>query len=288
MNGSLNFKEKTFLLIVGQPKAGTTSLFGWLKEHPDICGAKLKEARFFLDEDYPLRRPLAFNGTNLDAYADLFEESAKSVLMEASPDYLYCETPLRVANLLPNARAVIIVRDPVERMISAFRFFKQRGLISTKMSFDEYIALQDECPVCAGTPVQYRALDHCRIRTYLSRWEAAFGERLLVLDFKDLKRSPLQVIERVCAFIGIAMPVVDERLLVSENRSGRARSPGLARLYYALNRELGMAALKLPLLRRLLRPINRILKRGLIDDGPLETFKPSDHAVEVIRAWADR
>ena len=134
----------TILLIAGQAKAGTTSLFNWMSQHPNISSGNLKELRFFLDENYPLSSPGRFTGDNLCEYFEMFDKPLKEVLLDASPDYFSCDLPLQVPQIHKNAKAIIIIRDPVSRMVSAYRFFKARGRVPMSMSFDEYISKQEQ------------------------------------------------------------------------------------------------------------------------------------------------
>jgi len=55
------FNNREFLIIGGTSKAGTTSLYTYLADHPQICPSALKETRFFLDSDYPLPVSRCFN-----------------------------------------------------------------------------------------------------------------------------------------------------------------------------------------------------------------------------------
>ena len=282
----MKIEDKRFLIIAGQPKAGTTSLFEWIRQHPMVCASRLKEARFFLDELYPLRRPLSFNGDNLVAYLDLFDFREREVLLEASPDYLYCENPLRIATLLPMAKVVVVFREPVARMISAYRFFQQRGLLDPDMSFDQYVLFQAENAVRPDTPVQFRALDHCRLDFYLDRWRSAFGERLLVLDFDDLRERPVELIERGFKFIDLEVDESRQYSLSSENKTFRSRWPMVSRLYYAANREASMLAMRMPFLKHLLAPANRLLKRVIQSKQPVAAVTPSAEARQIILDWA--
>lgn len=284
----MKIEEKRFLIIAGQPKAGTSSLFEWVRQHPKVCASRLKEARFFLDELYPLRRPLCFNGKNLDEYFDLFDCPEREVLLEASPDYIYGETPLKIANLLPQAKIVVIVREPISRMVSAYRFFQQRGLVSAEMSFDQYVQFQVNNPVRFDTPVQFRALDHCRLEFYLDRWKSAFGERLLVLDFNELRERPKELIERVFQFVHLEFDESVQYSLESENKTFRSRWPTASRLYYAAKREASMLAMSVPFLKPLLAPANRLLKRVIQSREPVVAVTPSVETKRIIVDWASR
>lgn len=65
----MSVADHQYLIIGGTPKAGTTSLYKWLSDHPDVCPSSLKETRFFLDWDYPLSSSAQYNGKNLEQYA---------------------------------------------------------------------------------------------------------------------------------------------------------------------------------------------------------------------------
>lgn len=280
----MDFSGKRFLIIAGQPKAGTTSLFDWLVQHPDICASNVKETRFFLDADYPLPRSFGYDGTNLASYARYFDRLERKVLMEATPDYLYSDTALQIATALPNARLVVIERDPVDRVRSAYGFFRQRGMVPADMSLDAYVARQAAEPVTAGTPVPFRAVDQCA-PGHLERFRAAFGERLLVLEFAALKDSPDAVLAQVCAHARLAPPAATPR--GAANVTGEARNATAARLYYALDQRLRHRLRDIPLLRPVLRPLGRGIRRLLA--RPARASARADMSPEqsaVIRAIA--
>ena len=84
------------VVIAGAPKCGTTSLFAWLADHPDVCGSNVKEARYFLDPDDPLFDEISnFRDHGLAGYEAYFtdcEERKAQVVLEATPVYLYQQT----------------------------------------------------------------------------------------------------------------------------------------------------------------------------------------------------
>ncbi|MEW6715877.1 MAG: hypothetical protein AB1345_00005, partial [Chloroflexota bacterium] len=83
--------EKRFLIIAGTTRAGTTSLFKYLSDHPDVCAASVKETGFFLDADYPNPPPTKYRAEDgLSRYESYFSSCPeKPVRLEATPGYLY-------------------------------------------------------------------------------------------------------------------------------------------------------------------------------------------------------
>jgi hypothetical protein len=127
------------LVIAGVGKAGTTSLFWYLSQHPDICASDEKEIRYFAG--------LTEGGTELppvETYERHFRHCrGERYAMEASPQYFHGGAPVIQAmrRLLGRPRVVISLRDPVERLWSQFRFTKSRlGPVPETLSFEAYQA----------------------------------------------------------------------------------------------------------------------------------------------------
>lgn len=275
-------RDKKFLIIAGQPKAGTTSLFNWLSGHPDICAARVKETRFFLDPGHPAPRSVSLGQHGLEAYFDFFECCERPVLMEASPDYFGCITPLKLPQLLPNTCAVIITRDPVDRLQSAFSYYRERGFLPARLSFDDWIKQQAHMEVANDTEVGFRALDLCR-PTHLKRWRTSFGSRLLVIEFQDLKDNPCGVLLRVAAHIGIDAGYVSELDTTASNVSKKIRFPRIARVYYPAVTKISHAIGRRSLVRSALRPLGRLLRRLLEKEVLVLKPRVSEASREVIQ-----
>src|SRR3712207_6768036 len=114
------------LVIAGVPKAGTGSLFTYLAQHPDICGSNVKETGYFNHYD-----PRRHTGPppSIETYARHFAHcSGERYVLEATPTYSYGGRPVLTAirTVLGEPRIVIALRDPTERLWSAYTF--QRSL----------------------------------------------------------------------------------------------------------------------------------------------------------------
>ena len=280
-------EDRRYLIVGGAPKAGTTSLFNWLSAHSAVCPSTIKEVRFFLDPGYPLPSTGRFNGSNLQEYDKFFkkcDDDIDRIRLEATPDYLYSESAVHIASLLPKSRIVFVLRDPVERMISWYTYALQRGFIAKTVSFDQYVKEQCEISVTRSTPIHLRALDQCRYWKYLPQFQQAFGNRMLTVDFVDLAKRPSVVFSRLCEFAGIADNALNVDQLVAGNASYATRSPWLEELYGRFRRRVAYATYERPNLVNFLRVPNRLVKLFL---RPLRSnivdIRASESTLQMIR-----
>lgn len=180
------------LLIVGVTKSGTTSLYWYLSQHPDVCASTHKETNFFSPLCYG-RPP---SGERAD-YAQFFAHCASQPYrMEASPEYFYGGPGLvdAVQRALPDARVVVAVRDPVDRLWSAYRYKRLQGGIDDDMSFEAFLdhslELWDAGVDTREEFAMYRALSIGRYIESLRDWFDAFGDSVYVLFFEHLAATP--------------------------------------------------------------------------------------------------
>lgn len=116
------------LLVAGVPKAGTGSLFSYLGQHPDICSSTVKEIGYFT----PLRRE---GGAlpSVESYKVHFSHWAgQRYAMEATPNYCYGGERLRagIKDTHGRPRIVISLRDPIDRLWSAYAMQRTRATCS--------------------------------------------------------------------------------------------------------------------------------------------------------------
>ena len=132
------------LLIIGVPKAGTTSIFSYLNLHKDVFGSNPKEPGYF----HPLRwgEKLA----NIAKYEKAFSGySNQKYAMEATPGYFYGGKKVsdKMKNLLPNSKVIIVLRNPVQRLFSFYKYKLSLGHIDSGLSFDDYLEKCKSIPI---------------------------------------------------------------------------------------------------------------------------------------------
>ncbi|MBP0021276.1 MAG: sulfotransferase [Cyanobacteria bacterium SBLK] len=115
-------KLPTFL-IIGVEKSGTTSIYNYLKQHPQVYMSPIKETNF-LERDWERdKSEKKAKIITFEAYRDLFKDATDEIAIgEASPNYLFhCKTSIpRIKQYVPNVKAIAILRDPVERAYSDY------------------------------------------------------------------------------------------------------------------------------------------------------------------------
>lgn len=210
-------------LCLGAQRGGTTTLQLLLERHPQVFLPACKEVHYFsLHAD---RGP--------QWYSDHFQAAAPQALHgEVTPYYLFHpQAPERIHALLPQARLIVLLRDPVERSLS--QYFHSRQLSLEDLSLEQ--ALAAEQGRLAGAEEVLRSpggrhrshqehsyLSRSRYGMQLSRYEALFPRRqLLLLRSEDLFESPGRSWRRLQRFLGLD-PVPLPPLLPRANGSGGA------------------------------------------------------------------
>lgn len=195
-------------VILGTQRGGTTSLFDYLARHPQVFPAFRKEVHFY-DLHY---------SRGLDWYRAHFplvrQMSEGHVTGEATPNYLvHPEAPRRLQSVTPDARLVVMVRNPIERAHSSWRLLSQRGLETA--SFGDAIAREQResdpligetsgAPEKVGTALKFLYLAKSRYADQMERWLEYFPlERFIVIASEDMFGQPLKVFFNLSEFLGI-------------------------------------------------------------------------------------
>jgi len=286
----MTVKDCDYFIIGGVPKAGTTSVYKYLADHPKTCASTLKETRFFLDENDSLPSVIRFNGSNLERYSDFWSHCEfDKILMEATPDYLYSDNALEIAELLPRAKMMFVTRDPIERLVSWYKFAKQRGLIKNSMSFEEYVHIQLNEPVGAVTPVHFRALEQGRYERYLVRFRQKMPGKVLEVDFDELRDKPLLVMNKICSFLNIDQHFYDNYTFSIENKSVSVRYQWIERMYLATRRNVTFCLHGNMRLRKILKVPNQLIKRALnFNRNPVGQISVSPTVRELLTQFYDK
>jgi hypothetical protein len=174
------------VVVVGAGKCGTSSLHSYLAAHPQIHMSEVKELKFFLDHEWRDR---------LETYASFFD-GRLPIRGESSPTYalhpLIPGIPERIAQAIPDARLIFLVRDPVERTVS---HFLERAQVWHRRSFERDLGdLADPYNVyiAAGS-----------YGTQVERYMTCFPrEQMLILDHADLLANRRRTLREVFRFVG--------------------------------------------------------------------------------------
>jgi hypothetical protein len=210
------------LLIIGAQKCGTTSLHAYLDLHPDVHMAAGKELDFFIADRAWRNGP--------EWYAARFRDDAP-VRGEASPNYsawpVWDGIPERAASLVPGARIVYLVRDPIERIES---HYLQRRLQDGERGDIEAVIGDVDDPMNLFVA-------RSRYATQLERWLQHFAQQqILVLSAEDLRNRRGEAVAAVLAHVGL-VDGLDPGLLQAEHHRSEDKvelPAGAARLLDAM------------------------------------------------------
>ena len=197
-------------LILGVQKGGTTSLFRYLEGHPNIQTVFKKEIKFF-DCNYP--KGLDWYRSHFPYSTEMSDPHAQSG--EASPNYIFHPlAPQRVKEIVPNAKFILLLRDPVTRAYSHYHGNLQRG--REKLTFMEAIEqeesrLEGEKERIIADPdyPMYRFLHFSYLARggyieQLRRWFSFFPrEQILILRSEDFFEKPRSIFKQVLRFLDL-------------------------------------------------------------------------------------
>ena len=184
-------------MIIGAQRAGTTSLYSYLAQHRMVVSAMQKEIHYF---DASFHRGLSWYRAHFPLASALKERSSptRSITGEATPNYLF--DPLaaeRAASVVPDAKLIVLLRNPVERAHSHWRHTVRAGY--EDLAFEEAI-LQEE----SRNDPHYAYLARGLYASQLEHWMARFdSKQLLVLRSEDLFAEPQPILDRLAAFLDI-------------------------------------------------------------------------------------
>lgn len=190
---------------VGPPRTATTWLYNVLKGHTGLPKG-IKETQFF-----------SWNhDLGIDWYKNFFLHCPPDLPVgEIGPAYFdYALARARIKECIPNAKVIITLRDPLDRIYSQYKLWRSFGLIDGPF---DYATQRRELSASSSYSSNIRA------------WIKLFGrDRLLLLFHEDLEKDPQDVVRKLCAFIGIpgidlVQSKLNRRRVLSVARSARSR-----------------------------------------------------------------
>jgi hypothetical protein len=196
-------------LIIGAQRSATTFVHKCLEDHPNIFMPPKEKAIF--------ENPYYFQ-KDFNEFEKLFENVSQKAIGIKRPNYLgKIECPQRIYQYIPNAKLIVILRNPVERAISAYFHQMKSGFIPIKpvekgllnVIHHKYDKLFPRSKEIIEFGFYHKHLLH-----YLHYFKK---DQILVILYRDLKTNPLKIIQHIFSFLEVDDNYIPKTLKIKQN-----------------------------------------------------------------------
>lgn len=244
-------------ILIGAGRSGTTTLFDYLQQHPQIASSIIKEVIYFSIEEHYVK------GAN--HLSSFFNEKHPHQIYSTSDTYLHINeiAAQRIQQHNPDCKISMILREPGARAFSSYQYSKNNGHDTSEKSFLE--TLHQEKEIIAHQDIVSQN-NHCHFYSslyhhHLKKWEALFGrQQLFICTTKELKENPSALMQRFFEFL--ELDAFDIAPLTAKNKAATAKNKALHQ--FLINRDHPIRKvirkpLQVPLVKK------AILKSGVAD-----------------------
>lgn len=245
------------LLVVGVKKAGTTSLFDYLGQHPQVCPGDVKAVNWFKEPD----------GDLADYAAHFRHAGDEPVRLESPTTYFYEGRPMaeRVAATLPDVHAMVSLRDPVARFWSNYQMRRREDPAGVgQVDVETFLERCREAHASGDVEAHPGYADFARgcYVDMLDGWFDVLGaERFRVVFIERWQRDPAALVRDVAHWMDLDVDAVDDIAFGVRNRTHDYRSRWAARVarktYKAARRQTQAVTAIKPALVRAHHVLNR-------------------------------
>jgi hypothetical protein len=218
-------------IVLGTQKGGTTTLHQLLRRHPDIFLPQQKEVHYFSLHD----------DQSLNWYSNHYQEAGNHQLCgDITPYYLFHpRCPCSIHTALPQAKLIVLLRDPVERTISQFFHAKRHGFepLDLEAALDAEATRLADAAAALQQPgnvhfshQKHSYVSRSRYEEQLQRYEALFPrQQILVCRSEDLFGNMPTCLERITHFLGVAPLSTPAATQANAGRGEAAKVPNAVR-----------------------------------------------------------
>jgi len=198
---------KPNFIIIGAMKAATTSLYTYLKQHPDVFMTSIKEPKFFnnfnKDSEFKLQGKGLVKIKTLEQYENIFKEAINEIAIgEASPSYIFDENcHILIKEILPRVKIIAILRQPVDRAYSNFLHAKR----ADQEKYTEFEkAFTEENEILKNGIKRHYYLEKGFYYKQLKRYYDVFSaEQIKIILFEDITKSPEKITREIFKFLNV-------------------------------------------------------------------------------------
>jgi hypothetical protein len=215
--------RKLDFLIIGTQKAGTTSLYEYITQHPQLYLPKVKEIQYFVDERFYNKGESYLNSFTQDRKNETIGGMAYVHMLPSK------EAPLRVKAYNPDMKMLVMLRDPVKRAYSAYNFALKNGWENKGVSFIKSLELEPQ-RLAGNYTEQYElayffnGLYHQHLLNWLDHFPK---QQILVMSDTDLRNHSEVTLAKVFDFLGVDNQQIETN--IEHNKAGGVKIPRLQR-----------------------------------------------------------
>jgi hypothetical protein len=265
------------MIIAGSPRCGTSALFRYLADHPEVLASKKKETQYFVDRSSVLFNQRAnFANHKLEGYSAWFPQPSPHapppvVVMEATPAYMYQEMALQKLPGIPSKPTFLfMLRRPSRQLYSVYAHSKnQAGNLRHDVAFEEFVYGSTRL---SRSPNEFHrhSREFAVYANYLTKWREACGsERMVVMLYEDMDHNPGDFMRRLAVRLGVAPEFYETYPFGVKNANVAIRNRWLHKVTRGLAGNFGDGEL-----RRTVRWVYRSL-----NTGPKEVMAQRDREI---------
>ncbi len=247
---SSKHKIKPNTLLIGAQKCATTSVYNWIAQHPEICGpSTLKDYAYFVNDGF------------FEKGIDLFEKdyinegyNDQKIILHGCVHYVYFKKAIdRIYDFDPNVKLLLVLRNPVDRAISAYRYAKKMNI----ENLDFKTALEKESERLTGSLSEKSELTYVSHSKYGEQLEYLLKkfrkDQLCVVFYEDVKDNPQKVVTSIFSFLEVDTNYIPDFSVL--NKTGKIKFNSLQKIVYSQNKY------KKLLVQKIIDPVLPLSKR---------------------------
>ena len=283
------------ILILGWPKTGSSSIFQWLSDHPQVFGSKIEESFLFIDQNNPYfnRRGASIQNDGIEKFYELFKGSnLNQIWLEGTTHSVFQDYMINfVSNNIELTDAIMIIRDPVSRIFSSFTSSQNNfSNISKKLSWSKYVDCilnnkMGSLKKYYSDTFSYESSKNQLISSdyafWIKKWKKNVSEKKLhFILFEDIQSNPKKTIKHLASSIGLDESFYNDYIFNKKNTTLNIKYPLLHKSALKLRPLIGNSSL-IDKIKRLYLKQNTISKKE--DLNSKENFEASKRLKEYFK-----